>query len=70
MSHFLMTGIPDDHPESYHTFMWKNLFQHIDIEPTNVHILNGNAQDLQRECDEFEENIKKAGGVHLFVGGE
>ena len=24
-------GIPEDHPESYHTFMWKNFFSHIDI---------------------------------------
>ena len=26
-------GLPREHPESYHTFMWHNLFQHIDIEP-------------------------------------
>ena len=62
-------GIPDDHPESYHTYMWQNLFQHIDIDPTNVHILDGNAQDLQKECDDFEQSIKDAGGVDLFVGG-
>ena len=39
-------GIPKDHPESYHSFMWNNLFSHIDIKPENVHILNGNAPDL------------------------
>ena len=49
--------------------MWQNLFQHIDIDPTNVHILDGNAQDLQKECDDFEQSIKDAGGVDLFVGG-
>ena len=36
---------------------------------TNVHILDGNAQDLQKECDDFEQSIKDAGGVDLFVGG-
>ena len=66
---FYCKGIPDDHPESYHTYMWQNFFQHIDIEPANVHILDGNAQDLQRECDDFEQSIKDAGGVDLFVGG-
>ena len=64
-----VAGIPDDHPESYHTYMWQNFFKHIDIDPANVHILNGNAPDLQRECDLFEQAIRDAGGVHLFVGG-
>ena len=62
-------GIPDDHPESYHTYMWQNFFQHIDIDPVNVHILDGNATDLQKECDEYEQKIKDAGGIHLFIGG-
>ena len=35
-------NLPEDHPESYHSFMWKNFFSHIDIKPENVHILNGN----------------------------
>ena len=63
-------GIPDDHPESYHTYMWKNFFQHIDIDPVNVHILDDNAEDLQQECDSFETKIKEAGGVDLFIGGK
>lgn len=58
-----------DHPESYHSFMWKNLFSHVDIDPKNVHILNGTAPDLIKECDEYERAIKDAGGIDLFVGG-
>ena len=65
-----LSGIPNDHPESYHTYMWKNFFQHIDIDPVNVHILDGNAEDLQQECDSFETKIKEAGGVDLFIGGK
>ncbi len=61
--------IPRDHPESYHSFMWTNFFKHIDINPKNAHILDGNADDLDKECSEFEKNIKEAGGIHLFVGG-
>lgn len=38
------------HPESYHSFMWENLFRHIDIQPQNAHILDGNALDLEAEC--------------------
>lgn len=62
-------NLPRDHPESYHYFMWHNFFKHIDIVPENVHILNGNAPDLQAECDAYEAKIKEAGGVHLFIGG-
>ncbi|XP_069620143.1 glucosamine-6-phosphate isomerase 1 isoform X2 [Ranitomeya imitator] len=62
-------GLPREHPESYHSFMWNNLFKHIDIIPENTHILDGNAPDLQTECNLFEEKIKAAGGIELFVGG-
>lgn len=50
--------------------MWNNFFKHIDIDPANVHILDGNAPNLQEECDEFERKIIDAGGVELFIGGE
>ncbi len=26
-------GLPQDHPESYHYYMFHNFFNHIDIEP-------------------------------------
>lgn len=62
-------GLDRDHKESYHSFMWNKFFKHIDIEPENANILDGNAKDLQRECDEFEKRIKDAGGIELFIGG-
>ena len=36
-------GLPEEHPESYHSFMWNTFFNHVDITPANVNILNGNA---------------------------
>ena len=62
-------NLAEDHPESYHSFMWNNFFSHIDIRKENVNILNGNAKDLAAECLNYEEKIKKAGGIHLFIGG-
>ena len=62
-------GLPVEHPESYHSFMYNNLFNHIDIEPGNVHILNGNAPDLDAECAAYEKAIEAAGGFDLFLGG-
>ena len=62
-------GIPQKHPQSYHTFMWDNLFKHIDINAENVNIPNGMAPDLTAECKNYEDKIKSMGGIHLFVGG-
>lgn len=62
-------GIPEDHPESYHTFMHKNLFDSIDEKAENIHILNGNAPDLEAECKAYEKAIVDAGGIDLFLGG-
>lgn len=62
-------GIPEDHPQSYHTFMWENFFSQINIKKENVHILNGNAKDLKKECQDYEAAIKAAGGINLFMGG-
>lgn len=62
-------GLPEDHPESYHSFMWNNFFKHIDINPENVNILNGNAEDPNAECIRYEEKIKSYGGIELFMGG-
>lgn len=61
--------LPRDHPESYHYYMYNNFFKHIDINPENVHILDGNASNLVQECDDFEKKIKDAGGIELFIGG-
>jgi glucosamine-6-phosphate deaminase len=62
-------GLPHDHPQSYHRFMWDNFFSHIDIPKRNVHILNGMAADLEAECARYEAAMEAAGGVDLFVGG-
>lgn len=62
-------GLPESHPESYHSFMAHNFFDHIDCPKENIHILNGNAADLEAECAHYEEMIAQAGGIDLFIGG-
>lgn len=62
-------GIPRDHPESYHSYMYRNFFSQIDIDPNNVNIPNGNAPDLAEECASYEAKIARAGGIDLFLGG-
>ena len=62
-------GLPADHPQSYRYFMMENLFNHIDILRQNIHILNGMAQDPEKECRLYEEAIAEEGGIELFLGG-
>lgn len=62
-------GIPADHPQSYSTFMWTNFFNHIDIKPENINLLDGNAADPEAECERFEKKILEVGGIDLFMGG-
>ena len=62
-------GISKEHPQSYYTFMWTNLFSHIDIRPENANILNGDAPDIKAECQAYEDKIKAVGGIDLFLGG-
>ena len=62
-------GIPENHPESYHTFMFEHFFNHVNVKRDNINILNGNAPDLIKECADYEARIKSYGGIDLFMGG-
>jgi len=62
-------GLNADHPQSYHYFMMENLFNHIDIDRSSIHILDGTAKDIDNECKLYEEAIAKEGGIELFLGG-
>jgi glucosamine-6-phosphate deaminase len=62
-------GLPAEHEQSYHFFMWQNLFKHINISPQNVHIPNGMSPDAEAFCDWYENRIRAAGGIDLQVLG-
>jgi glucosamine-6-phosphate deaminase len=62
-------GLAPSHPESYYRFMHQHFFNHVDIQPQNINLLNGLADDLDAECLRYEEKIKSFGKIHLFMGG-
>ena len=62
-------GLAGTHDQSYRYFMNENLFKFIDIQIKNTHVLNGLAKDLDKECRDYEAQIKKAGGIDLQVLG-
>ncbi|MDR2517591.1 MAG: glucosamine-6-phosphate deaminase [Spirochaetaceae bacterium] len=62
-------GLSPDHPQSYHFFMWDNFFSHVDLKREHIHLLDGMAKDTGAECAAYEEAIRTAGGISLFLGG-
>jgi glucosamine-6-phosphate deaminase len=62
-------GLPPDHEQSYYTFMWANLFDHINVEPSRVHIPQGTVDDLDAFCVWYERQIARAGGLDLQILG-
>ena len=62
-------GLSKDDPQSYQYFMYHNFFDHIDIDHKNIHIPNGIAKDLEKECKEYEKKIAKYKKINLFFGG-
>lgn len=62
-------GLDENNPQSYHYFMQTNFFSKIDIKKENIHILDGTVSDPQKECQHYEDMIKEAGGIDIFLGG-
>ena len=62
-------GISPEHPQSYHSFMWENLFRHVNIAKKNVHIPDGLATDIPKFCAKYERQIRVAGGIDLQLLG-
>jgi glucosamine-6-phosphate deaminase len=62
-------GLPANHPQSYHSFMWENLFRHVNITKKNVHLPDGNTRGIPKFCAKYEKQIRAAGGIDLQVLG-
>jgi glucosamine-6-phosphate deaminase len=62
-------GLMPSHDQSYHYFMWKNLFEHVNVDPWHVHIPSGTAEDIAGQCDWYEAKIKAFGGIDLQILG-
>ena len=58
-------GLPKDHPESYWSFMHRNLFDHVNIDPAHINLPDGTNMDAEAECKRYDEVIRSVGGVDL-----
>ena len=62
-------GLTPDHEQSYHYFMRKEFFEHMDIAPENTHLPAGDAEDPRAECMRYEKSIHERGGIDLQLLG-
>ncbi|MEX2399933.1 MAG: glucosamine-6-phosphate deaminase [Rhodothermales bacterium] len=62
-------GLPPTHPQSYHHFMWEHLFDHINVNPSQVYVPHGMADDVESFCAWYERQIAEAGGIDLQILG-
>ena len=62
-------GLNKDNEQSYYYFMHKHLFDHVNIKPENIHIPNGNPENLVEECKKYDELIEAKGGIDLQILG-
>ncbi len=62
-------GVKPDDENSYHYYMDKHLFRHVNLDRRNTHLLDGMAKDLAEECRRYERLIVDCGGIDLQVLG-
>lgn len=62
-------GLGPSDPQSYAHFMHHHLFHHLDLQPQNINVLDGMAEDLETECVRYEAKIKCYDTINLFLGG-
>ena len=62
-------GLSPSHKQSYHYFMRKNFFDHINIDINNTHVPDGSNLDAESACRSYDELVKKAGYPDLQLLG-
>lgn len=61
--------IKKSNDQSYDYFMNEQLFSKVNIDKKNIDIPNGEADDPVAECERYENELSKIGGVDLQVLG-
>jgi len=62
-------GLPPDDPRCFRAYMERNLFSKVNLNPSQTFIPNSLPQDIDEECQRYEDLIKKKGGIDLQLLG-
>lgn len=62
-------GLAADDPGSYHSYLRRRLFDHVDFPPGHRHVFDGAARSARRQIAGFERTLDRLGGLDLAVLG-
>ena len=62
-------GLPKEHPESYWSFMHRNLFDLVNVRPEAINLPDGSNPDAEAACREYDQIIQDVGGIDLQLLG-
>jgi glucosamine-6-phosphate deaminase len=62
-------GLAPEDRGSYRYYMNQHLFRKVNIDPRNTHLPDGLAQDLEAQCERYEQRIQRSGGIDLQLLG-
>ena len=62
-------GLPREHSESYWSFMHRNLFDLVNVNPASINLPDGTNMDAEAECARYDAVIERVGGVDLQLLG-
>ena len=62
-------GLPKEHPESYWSFMHRNLFDKVNIDPAKINLPDGTNPDAEDACAKYNQIIHSVGGIDLQLLG-
>lgn len=62
-------GVGPDDPGSYAYYMRQHLFEYVNLPESHIHLLDGLAQDPEKECESYEDAIVASGGIDLQLLG-
>ena len=62
-------GLAPSHPASFHAFMERHFLGRVNIDRRRVHLPPTQGDDLPGACEQFERDIRAAGGIDLQLLG-
>ncbi len=62
-------GLSPSHPQSYRYFMDENLFKHINVPASSIHVPYGHAASVLDFCEWYENEMKRSGGIDIQILG-
>lgn len=62
-------GLRRSDPHSYYYFMHRHLFSNVNIDLKNTHLPDGETEDAQIACQEYEAVVQSLGGIDMQLLG-